>query len=88
MLLGDEEVDRIAAFLGRPVVEFTERFTRLTANRRQLSLSEAAGGACVFLTRNGLCGIEPVKPAQCREFPWRWRFDGAESVCEALIHES
>ena len=75
------EVEAAARHLGLSVDAFTRDFTRLTADRRGLSLTEKENGECVFLTAEGACGIQPVKPAQCRDFPHRWHFDGYESVC-------
>jgi hypothetical protein len=78
----------IAAHLGMSPAEFTEQYTRLAANRRELSLTEKEDGSCIFLTRRNTCAINPVKPRQCRDFPLRWKFRGAEKVCSALNQPS
>lgn len=78
------EVDAIAAFLNMPVEEFLEKHTRLTPDRKHLSLLEKANGECEYLIcENGLygCAIEPVKPVQCREFPERWHFPNWRELC-------
>ena len=81
------EVDAIAAYLQMPVEEFLDRHTVITPDRRHLSLMEKADGSCEYLTADasGLpaCAIEPVKPAQCRDFPLRWNFPGWENECAA-----
>jgi hypothetical protein len=77
------EIARLAVFKGMTEVEFIQRFTRLTKDRRGLSLAEQADGACVFL--EGVdCAVQPVKPRQCREFPNLWNFPGFEQTCRAL----
>jgi hypothetical protein len=81
--LEEGEIARLAVFTGMTEVEFIQRLTRLTKDRRGLSLAEQADGACVFL--EGVeCAVHPVKPRQCREFPNLWNFPGFEQTCRAL----
>jgi Fe-S-cluster containining protein len=75
------EQERIAGHLGLGVGEFTARYTRLTIDRRNLSLTEKDDGSCVFLTDGNACAIHEVKPRQCREFPLGWSFPGYERTC-------
>jgi hypothetical protein len=77
-------VGEIAEFLHLSEEEFTERYTILTGDRRNLSLTEGEDGYCVFLTRDGACKIQPVKPNQCRMFPNFWSFPGFREKCEAI----
>ena len=77
----------MAEHLTLPVADFIALFTRLTDDRRGLSLIEAADGACIFLTPDNRCRVQPVKPRQCREFPLGWRFPGVEKVCRGLATE-
>jgi uncharacterized protein len=81
--LSDTEVDAIAGFLGMEVVDFIERFTRLRADRRGLSLVERQDHSCIFLDGRD-CLINEVKPQQCRDFPNKWNFPGWRQVCEAV----
>jgi len=83
----DEDIDRMAGYLLLSVVEFTAQYTRLTDDRRGLSLVEAGDGACIFLTADNRCRVQPVKPRQCREFPLGWRNPGVETVCRGLAEE-
>lgn len=76
-------MEAIAAHLEMAVDEFTKRYTRLTRDRRGLSLVEREENTCIFLSQEGECGIQDVKPRQCRDFPLGWRFDGYESICAA-----
>ena len=79
--LGPKEPDIIADFLNMDVRDFIETFTCLTRDRNGLSIIDAPDGACIFLDKNG-CRINSVKPAQCRDFPVKWRFSGFEQICE------
>jgi len=84
VIVTDDEVSAIAAHQGLAVEEFIQRFTRLSANRRHLSLIEKEDGACFFLDGANVCRIQPVKPEQCKGFPNRWRFEGWREICEAI----
>jgi len=78
----DDEIERMTSFLGHSENEFVERYTRLTANRSGLTLSDKANGECIF--PSGIdCRIQPVKPKQCRAFPNLWNFPGFERICRA-----
>ena len=79
------EPEAIAAFLGMDVYAFTERYTTLTFNRKDLSLTEQEDGCCVFLLDDNSCRIQPVKPAQCKGFPFLWRSKRLETECVALL---
>jgi Fe-S-cluster containining protein len=82
--LAPGEPEAIAAFLGLDIYAFTARYTALTFNRRDLSLVEGEDGRCVFLQDDNACRIQPVKPAQCRGFPFLWTSPGLARVCPAL----
>ena len=81
--LTEGEVARMAAFKGMRELEFIQNFTRLTRDRRGLSLEEKADGSCIFLEGND-CSVQEVKPQQCRDFPNLWNFPGFEQVCRAI----
>ncbi|MDD4101757.1 MAG: YkgJ family cysteine cluster protein, partial [Kiritimatiellae bacterium] len=78
------EAEAIAAFLGLDIYEFTEKYTRITLNRKSLSLVDGPDCQCVFLQEDNTCKIQPVKPAQCRGFPFLWRSKQIEQRCAAL----
>jgi len=65
--VSDEEIERIAAFLGLERAVFRRRY--LVLGYRGYSLREKAGYDCVFLD-GGRCTIYPVRPRQCRSFPF------------------
>jgi Fe-S-cluster containining protein len=81
--LDEEEIPRIAAFLGMDEQTFIRKFTRLRANRTGLSLIEKDNHECVMLDGNS-CRIHDVKPTQCAGFPNQWNFPGWRDVCEAI----
>jgi uncharacterized protein len=84
VLLEAGEAERIAAFLGIGVYEFTERYACLSIGRRHLSLTEREDGACIFLDDDRRCRIQPVKPVQCRRFPFAWSSRDLEAGCAGL----
>lgn len=61
-----QDIYRIAEFLGIDDREFVRKYVRKVDQK--LSLIELAGGNCVFY-ENG-CKIYPVRPSQCRTFPF------------------
>jgi Fe-S-cluster containining protein len=66
------ELERIAAFLGRDLVQVREELTRRDPAEGAELLREEANGDCVFF-REGRCAVQPVKPAQCRLYPFWFR---------------
>ena len=64
----DEDVEAIAAFLGRPVAEFRELYTRRARGKR--TLREKSNGDCVFFERGKGCTVYAVRPPQCRTWPF------------------
>jgi uncharacterized protein len=65
--LAEEDVRRIAAFLGIAIDEFERSCLYRTKHQRRLRTLR--GTSCRFLEPGG-CSIHPVKPAQCRIFPF------------------
>lgn len=85
MRVSEKEIEAIADFLNLDLNDFIQHYTRLTADRRALSLLEKPDGSCLYLDEsNGIpaCSIEKVKPQQCRNFPEKWNFPGWENECE------
>ena len=83
VVLSDREIGEMSAHLQMSEHEFIQRHTGLRASRAGLTLGERPDGACVLLDAGGRCRVHPVKPAQCRAFPNRWRFPGWRQICEA-----
>ena len=80
--LEEGEAERIAKFLGLPLLEFTETYTRLRENRAGLSLIDRQNHECIML-EGDVCLINDVKPKQCRGFPNAWNFPGWQNLCQA-----
>lgn len=66
--VGTEEIEAIAAHLGIPADEVRGLYTKQA--RRGLSLREKANGDCVFWDRDSGCTVYPVRPPQCRTWPF------------------
>jgi len=84
--LTDNDIARLADFLGETEADFIEKWTRLRSDRRGLALlnkGEGEIGECVFLDGRD-CRVQAVKPAQCAGFPNMWNFPGWQEVCEAI----
>ena len=64
----EEGLEAIADFLGQPLDEV--RATRTRTAHRGLTLREKANGDCVFYDRTEGCTIYPVRPPQCRTWPF------------------
>ena len=71
VLLTDDDIAKMAAFLGLSETEFVEKHTRLAPNRRQLALLDQADGSCAWL-EGDRCALYAVRPEQCRSFPYAW----------------
>ena len=64
----EEEVAAIARFRQQPLEEVTGLYTRPVRGRR--SLREQANGDCIFYDCKEGCTIYPVRPRQCRTWPF------------------
>ena len=83
-----DEADKIANFLNMDVNEFIYHYTVLTDDRYGLSLKENKDSSCIFLNPQKGCMIQKVKPVQCLEFPFKWRFKNWNKVCQWAIIET
>jgi uncharacterized protein len=88
----NSECKRIAEYLGLPLDQFLEQYTRHEPGfERWLIDSPEQGIPCIFLGRDAeglaLCKIDAVKPDQCRDFPSKWRRDDAIGNCKGLEAE-
>src|SRR5262249_23822585 len=66
--VNDDEIDAIAAHRGETPAQTAARYTRSVG--RRVSLREKANGDCVFYDRAAGCTIYPVRPRQCRTWPF------------------
>ncbi len=65
--LTEEDLERVAGFLGMSPAEFEKRYVYRTRHLRRLRIPRKS--SCAFLLEDG-CAIHPVKPTQCRLFPF------------------
>ena len=79
--LTEEDIDRIAVWLGFERPEFENRYVHRTRDGARLTLPRA--DSCHFLISGG-CGIHEVKPLQCRVFPFWPEHVGNRSAWNAL----
>ena len=69
--VSDEEIQQIAEHRGEPVEEVEALYAyRTRAGRGGRTLREKANGDCVFFDRAAGCTIYPVRPRQCRTWPF------------------
>jgi Fe-S-cluster containining protein len=66
--VSDDELAAIAEHRGESVKEVRDLYTRLASRGR--TLREKANGDCVFYDRQRGCTVYPVRPAQCRTWPF------------------
>ncbi len=72
----------MARFLGKDIRDFMEEFCEVI-ERRQIVLKKLPDEACIFLKDNS-CEVNPAKPRQCREFPFKWRTPASFGYCTGL----
>jgi len=67
-----EEIERIAAFLGRPGEGLSRQHLRRVGFRYSLTEDSKSGDCCFLKHESGkrICGIYPVRPLQCRTWPF------------------
>lgn len=78
--LVEEDIGRLAGFLGLSKNEFVESYTELAWSRRGLVLKDQPQGGCIFLEASG-CHVNSAKPQQCSGFPEVWHNPGWERYC-------
>jgi Fe-S-cluster containining protein len=66
--VNEDEVAAIAKFRGQTIEETKSAFVRLVDHDK--SLKEKDNGDCVFYSRQHGCTIYPVRPRQCRTWPF------------------
>jgi uncharacterized protein len=66
--LDDEDLDQILTYLNITIDEFANKYLRLVDGRIALR-ERGVNYDCVFL-KGKQCQIYPVRPKQCKTFPW------------------
>ncbi|MFH0724941.1 MAG: YkgJ family cysteine cluster protein [Pseudomonadota bacterium] len=62
----ETDIAAIADYIGVPREGFVSTYCRISGNK--LVLAQGENGYCIFWKK--LCGIHPVKPRMCREWPY------------------
>jgi Fe-S-cluster containining protein len=74
----DAELKAMAKFRGEPLREFGPLYTR--QSRGKVTLREKANGDCVFYEAGRGCTVYPVRPKQCRTWPfWESNLESPET---------
>lgn len=88
-----EDVAKIAAHLNLPIDKFSRKYLRNVMGKMAL-LENSKNYDCVFL-RDKKCLVYPVRPKQCRTFPWwvhnlrsREGWEAAAADCEGINNEA
>ncbi|WP_068470114.1 YkgJ family cysteine cluster protein [Candidatus Protochlamydia phocaeensis] len=87
--VSEQEIEQIAAFLQISLHEFSQRYLRRVKGKWSL-LELPKTYDCVFL-KDKKCQIYPVRPTQCRTYPW-WPqnlksekdWQEAAKICEGI----
>lgn len=66
--VNDEELQALAEFLGEPLETVVGFYSRREGDRR--TLREKANYDCIFYDREKGCTVYPVRPRQCRTWPF------------------
>ena len=66
--IDDDELNAIAEFQGVPLTQARELYSRQVGTER--SLRERSNGDCIFYDQKTGCTIYPVRPRQCRTWPF------------------
>ena len=90
VFLTEDEARNIADYLQRTLDEFYRWFTKRLDDR--LCLVDGEDEQCIFIENNG-CLIYPVRPQQCRDYPFwpeivssKKRWEKEKSVCPGIGH--
>lgn len=67
--VGQNRIREMAGFLGLSVEAFSSRYVRLIGGRLAL-VDKPRHADCIFWERDQGCAVYPVRPAQCRTFPF------------------
>ena len=67
-----EEIARISEFLGRSDSTLDKKHLRRVGRRFSLTEEKASGDCCFLVQKDGkrTCSIYPVRPLQCRTWPF------------------
>lgn len=85
VLFKPEMMPQVAAHLGMDEYECTEMFFELHDDRKHLRTKPTTHGGCIFVDENG-CRVYPVRPRQCRAFPYMWRREEEDLMSQCKLY--
>ena len=81
--VNDDEIAALARHRGEQLREFVAAYTRAARGKR--TLREKANGDCVFWEAGRGCTVYPVRPRQCRTWPfWKSNVETPEAWDRAV----
>jgi len=80
--LKEGDAERLAAHLAMDIYQFTGTHC-LLMDRQHLVLKKLSDETCCFFGAQG-CSVYEARPAQCREFPLKWKTERSLNYCEGL----
>lgn len=86
----EEDIQKMAEYLQIPIDLFRRKYLRQKNGRYSLVEMKSKGYDCIFLKDNK-CSVYPVRPIQCRTYPW-WQanlsskeaWEKAAESCEGI----
>ncbi len=89
-----DEIDAMADYLKIPVDKFKRTYLRQKNGRYSLVELGSRNYDCIFL-KDKTCSIYPVRPTQCRTYPWWQRnlnskesWEEAAKTCEGINNDA
>jgi len=82
--IDQEEIEAICSYLGLSKERFFQEYGRKVSNRWSLKEVRIQGEYwCIFAEERG-CAIYPVRPKQCRDYPFWERYKGKRHLDEVV----
>ncbi|MBN1587190.1 MAG: YkgJ family cysteine cluster protein [Candidatus Omnitrophica bacterium] len=79
-----EERKAIAKYLGITPGELVDTYCEQKDGWTYLKAKQNKDLDCIFLNRKHGCEIYPVRPKQCADFPYKWRYENITDECPGV----
>jgi Fe-S-cluster containining protein len=89
VFVSQEEIEKIATFLGRADHGLGKEHLRRVGKKLSLTEDKKTGDCCFLKMEKGkrICSIYPVRPLQCRTWPfWDSNLDSIQDWNEAAVN--
>jgi uncharacterized protein len=87
VLFEPDALSDVAAYLGMDERTCADTFFDLNDDRRHLKTKATMHGGCIFVDEHG-CRVHPVRPRQCRTFPYEWQRMEEECMQECRLYQA